>query len=109
MIASGMDAVLATHGGPYDFVFEQEGVPCTQLNPPMTKPEADRRLAGVFNLAMRPQLPAVLGEHVVNALVTVERILGEPSYRAAAGRLQRLQGARNGPLEVARAVRQLLA
>ena len=68
LTASGMPAVLATHGGPYDFLFEQEGVPCTRLDPPMTNAEAAHYLAAVFNPMLRFQRPAVLREHVVNEI-----------------------------------------
>jgi len=68
LVASGMPAVLATHGGPYDFVFEQEGVPCTRLDPPMTNAEAERYLAAVFNPLLRFQDPVALREHVVNEI-----------------------------------------
>lgn len=68
LMASGMPAVLATHGGPYDFLFEREGVPCTRLNPPMTNREAEHYLAAVFNPLLRFYRPAVLREHVVNEI-----------------------------------------
>ncbi|UCC71653.1 MAG: hypothetical protein JSV86_14885 [Gemmatimonadota bacterium] len=39
----------------------------------------------------------------------VDRVLGDPSYRASMSRLQTWQAARDGPLEAARAIRSLLA
>lgn len=68
LTASDMHAVLATHGGPYDFLFEREGVPCTRLDPPMTNAEAARYLAAIFNPMLRFYRPAVLREHVANEI-----------------------------------------
>ena len=41
--------------------------------------------------------------------VTVEEVLGHSSYRTAMRRLQRFQATRHGPLELAKAIRQLNA
>ena len=68
LLASGMPAVLATHGGPYDFLFKQEGVPCTRLDPQLTNEEAARYLAAIFNPMLRFYQPAVLREHVLNEI-----------------------------------------
>jgi UDP:flavonoid glycosyltransferase YjiC (YdhE family) len=40
---------------------------------------------------------------------TIQDLLGDPNSRAAMGKLQRFQAGRNGPCEVARAIRQLVA
>jgi UDP:flavonoid glycosyltransferase YjiC (YdhE family) len=46
--AVGVDARIATHGGIYEFVFEQEGVPVEWLEPRLSEEESRRYLEAVL-------------------------------------------------------------
>jgi UDP:flavonoid glycosyltransferase YjiC (YdhE family) len=70
----GADSVLATHGGPYEFVLRQEGVPYELIEPRLTADEARRQLEVLTYRPWQPLYePAALQAHVRSEMAFFER------------------------------------
>lgn len=74
LMEQGGDAVMATHGGPYEFVLQQEGIAYEVLEPRLTSDEAQRLLDVLTFRPWQPiNEPALLEAHVQSEMALYER------------------------------------
>lgn len=74
LVEQGGDAVMATHGGTYEFVLQQEGIAYEVIEPRLTSDEALRLLEMVTFRPWQPIYePAVLEAHVQSEMALYER------------------------------------
>ena len=82
LVEQGADAVMATHGGAYEFVLQREGITYEVIEPRLT-PDETRRLLEV--LTSRPWQPlyerAVLEAHVQSEMAFYSKLIKDAGIK----------------------------
>ena len=88
LVEQGGEAVMATHGGAYEFVLRRHGIPYEVIEPRLTPEQARRLLEGLTFRPWKPIYePSVLEAHVRSEMELLGRHDARVGKERAHGKL----------------------